>query len=280
MENINRKIIGCWLVVFFLLAVTATAQADLTSYTLTDDNSTAIINPNSSVGMHSWMVDGVSHLSHQWFWYRVSNTPEASIDTLVLIADGATDTNFDGDDDTLYLRYGNDQAATQYTIEVRFILDGGSIGSGSSDIAEQITITNTGGNSLDFHFFQYSDFDLGGAPGDTVELINANAVRQSDPNWTVSETVVTPSADSFELNFFANTLSKLIDGVATTLGNASGAGPVGPGDVTWAFQWDETIAAGDVFQISKDKNITPEPATMAILFLGGLTLLRRRKRLG
>ncbi len=278
MGNISMKIIGCWLVVFFMLTVTPTAHAAL--YTLIDDNSTAVINDGLSTGMGTWTIDGTDHMLQQWFWYRVGNTAEAPIDTLVLIVGGVTDTNFDGNKDTLYLRYGNDQDATQYTVEVRFTLDGASAGSGLSDIAEQITITNTGASSLDFHFFQYSDFDLGGdgAPNDTVQLINANTVRQSDPDWTISETVVTPAADGFELDFFAITRDKLNDSAATTLGNASGAGPVGPGNVTWAFQWDKTISAGGAFQISKDKNITPEPVTLGLL-LGGLVLLKGFRRI-
>lgn len=278
MENISMKTIGGLLLVLFMLAVTTTAQATLVPYTLTDDNSTAVINP-ASTGMVDWTVDGVDHLNQQWFWYRVGDTAEASIDTLALIVGGTTDTNFDGDDDTLYLRYGNDQNATQYTVEVRFTLDGGSVGSGVADIAEQISITNTGEETLDFHFFQYSDFYLGGGSvSDTVELINANAVRQSDPDWTVCETVVTPSADEFELDFFATTLIKLTDGAATTLGNAFGAGPVGPGDVTWAFQWDRTISPGGAFQISKDKNMIPEPATLLVLALGLIPVLLKRRK--
>ena len=81
MGNISIRIIGCWLVVFFMLAVTATAQAAL--YTLTDDNSTAVIEGGSSAGVGTWTIDGTDHMFQQWFWYRVGNTAEASIDTLV-----------------------------------------------------------------------------------------------------------------------------------------------------------------------------------------------------
>ncbi len=256
-----------------------TAQGAL--YTLTDDNSSAVIDDSSSAGMTTWTVDGTDHMFQQWFWYRVGNTAEASIETLVFIVGGTTDTNFDGNHDTLYLKYANDQAESQYTVEVRFTLDGALPGSRSSDIAEQITISNTGTSSLDFHFFQYTDFDLGGdgPPNDTVQLINANTVRQSDPDWTVAETVVTPAADAFELDFYPITLGRLdTDGVATTLGNAFGVGPVGPGDVTWAFQWDKTISVGNVLQISKDKNLIPEPATLGLLLIGCLAMLKRKRQ--
>lgn len=263
--------------VVFLFCV-ATTQGTL--YTLIDDNSTVIIDDGSSAGVGTWTIDGTDHMFQQWFWYRVGNNAEASIDTLAFIVGGVTDTNFDGDDDTLYLRYANDQAASQYTVEVRFILNGGPAGSRLSDIAEQISITNTGTSPLDFHFFQYSDFDLGGdgAPNDTVQLINANTVRQSDPDWTVSETVITPSADAFELDFFAITRTKLNDGVATTLGNAFAAGPVGPGNVTWAFQWDRIIPVGGAFLISKDKSMVPEPATLFVMLAAGLPMLLRNRR--
>ena len=55
---------------------------------ITDQNSTASIQPNTQAGMFSWTVDGVNQLSKQWFWYamgpRGASSPPASIDTLTL----------------------------------------------------------------------------------------------------------------------------------------------------------------------------------------------------
>jgi hypothetical protein len=59
---------------------------------------------------------------------------------------------------------------------------------------------------------------------------------------------------------------------------------MGPGDMTWAFQWDRVIPAsgpGRTFIISKDKrlNVVPEPTTMFLLSTAGaLALCRRRQR--
>ncbi len=41
---------------------------------LTDDNSTAVFDLNSSDGMKDWTVDGVDHMQRQWFWYRVGSS--------------------------------------------------------------------------------------------------------------------------------------------------------------------------------------------------------------
>ncbi len=63
-----------------LLAGTLGVQAQI--QTLTDNNSVAQINPNSQSGMFNWSVDGQNQLNQQWFWYRIGNTPEQSIDTI------------------------------------------------------------------------------------------------------------------------------------------------------------------------------------------------------
>ena len=65
----------------------------------------------------------------------------------------------------------------------------------SSDIAELILITNTSDQSLEFHFFQYSDFDLNGtSDDDTVTLASPSRwVQQDGASSVFSETVVTPT---------------------------------------------------------------------------------------
>ena len=253
-----------------VLAIWGMGRAEATTYNLTDANSTAAINDASPFGMYSWRVDGVSMLYQQWFWYRVGNTTTAaSIDTLGPPTSVATS-------NTLTLVY---TSPGQFSVQVGWSLVGGTPGSHTSDISEQIRLNNISQTALDFHFFQYTDFDLGGLFGgfnDTVSIIAPNVAHQNNPNVAITETTVT-TASRWEANLFPNTLNSL----GTAGYNLSDAtGPL-TGDATWAFQWNRTLAPGGSFLISKDKHIdaVPEPATMLLLGSGllGIGVYARRR---
>jgi hypothetical protein len=256
------------------LGVATTANASVV--TLTDGNSTVAIDPDSQAGVYSWMVDGNNNLYQQWFWYRVGSTGgQSSIDTISAPTVTPIGSNI------VDITYSN----SLLSIDVRYSLLGGPAGSFTSDLAEQIRITNLSGRPLDLHFFQYSDFDLNGNPdNDSVSITGGNTATQvKGAGPGLSETVVGPMPSAFEANYYANTLNSLNGGSPYNLnGNAS----AGPGDVTWAFQWNRVLnasGAGSTLTISKDKLLetTPEPSTMAIAGLGVLGLvgygIRRRK---
>jgi hypothetical protein len=234
----------------------------------------------SQSGASLWSIDGVDQLFQQWFWYRLGSDAEHSIDTLTLQAAVASDTDLSGQNETLFLRY----VGNGFELDVSYRLVGGSAGSGTADLQETIRIKNTGIKALDFHFFQYVDFDLNNTRNDdTAWLANPNSIRQSDPAGVLSETVVTPPANHYEIAFFSNTRDKLNDGAATTLSDTTT--PLGPGDVTWAFQWDLPIDVGDTAIIGKTKHIeaiearlpdTPSAALLLGIALTGLGLIGRR----
>ena len=127
---------------------------------------------------------------------------------------------------------------------------------------------------MDFHFFQYADFDItGDGPGNQSVFTNPNTVRQSNGGSFLTETVVTPVPNHREVAFFPTTLNSLNDAAPTTLSDTPLGTLVGPGDVTWAYEWDFVLAAGDTFLISKDKNLgvqpVPEPGVAAFMGVAG-----------
>ncbi len=103
-------------------------------------------------------------------------------------------------------------------------------------------------------------------------------VEQEDGPWTLRVVEVASEAmDHCEANDVA-TLNALLNDAAYTrdlndIEQASGC------DVAWAYQWDFVLEPGEAFMLSKDKMITPEPATLALLGGGAaLALLLRRRR--
>jgi hypothetical protein len=261
----KRKFLTLLALLPVLVALAVPAQAALV--TLTDSNSTAVIDTASSAGMYSWQVDGISELYQQWFWYRIGSAgPEHSLDTLGPATVVQPLPTF------ATLTY----AGSGLNVVISYNLNGGTLRSGVSDLGEAINITNTSGAPMTLHFFQYSDFDLDGVSGgDSVVITGSNTAHQTSGHGSLSETVTTPPASRVEANYYANTLNSLQDGNPTTL---SGATSAGPGDVTWAFQWDVTIANNGTFVISKDKRLNvwvPEPTT--ILGFGVVLLLVGRK---
>lgn len=268
-----------WLVIgSVLVAFSPDSPAQIV--VLSHNNSSAAIDTGSSAGMFNWTVDGQNLLARQWFWYRVGLNAEASINTI------SAPTITTPDARTLYTSYDN----ASYSVRVDYRLTGFTAGSGISDIAETITILNKTAAPLDFHFFQYSDFNLAPQLGDQVAIsANANPLSpffglyntatQVSPFVGLTETVVTPGANHGEVADFGVTLAKLNNGVADNLSDVNG--PVGPGDVTWAFQWDFIIPANSSLGISKDKllqvTLIPEPSSLALVGLGAVTLMLRQK---
>jgi len=258
------------LIVAFSFAALLQAGA-VPSVILTHNNSTVGIDPFSQAGVSQWTVDGFSKLNQQWFWYRIGVNPEQAINTIgapVITPLSAYSARL------VYTSPG------LFDIQVTYTLQGGLAGSGTADLSEQIRINNLSANPLDFHFFQYSDFNLGVADSVTLSQNLLNKFnRASQSSGSVSqEAVVSPGASHGEAGVQGFTLGRLNDGLATTLNDNANA----VGDVTWAFQWDSQIAAGGSLVIGKDERlVVPEPSTVALAGLG-LALLfgAARRRLG
>lgn len=263
--------------VLVLLVGLGPSQANATTYTLTDGNSSSEINPSTQAGMFNWYVDGVNYLNQQWFWYRVGTSSQHSINTLTLT--GVTQSPaFPG---SLQLNY----TGTGFTMAVNFYLQGGQPGSGTADMGEQIKINNTSTSSLNFHLFEYVDFNLSQGQ-DKAQLIYPNSIDQYYQSNTVSETSVKPFPSHWEIANYPSTLNHLNLTANYTLNDTPAVGvEAGPADLAWAFEWDTTLGRNKSLLISKDKVITviviPIPASAILLGTGllglvGLSLKRRR----
>lgn len=247
-------------------------QSNATIWTLADGNSTMSVDSGSQSGMYNWNIDGTDQIFQQWFWYRVGNGAEASIDTLPLVNEALISPNI------LLLTYSDNAIS----IGVKYVLSGGTAGSGTADVGESISIRNLTSSSKDIHFFQYTDFDLNSTvTDDTVERVNANTMKQTDGSGVVfSEVVATPSANHYQVDLFSEIRDSLNDGTATILND--NPGPV-TGDATFAWQWDRVLSGGGSFIISKDKfigsNPVPEPNSLLLIGSGliGVYVLFRRK---
>lgn len=251
-----------------LMAVVGVGMLALNSYayTISHLNSTADINAN---GWVSWTVDGVSQLFQANNFYRIGNSSsEANLGTLTSAVDAGS--RFLSIDYTL---------EGIFTANVTYTILGGATGSGFSDMSQQFSITNLTNSALDFHFFQYTDFDLSGTiSNDLGQHLNESNITQSDNRTQVTTTFATPSR--WQISPFSNILTSLQDGSATDLDNTVLSG--GPYDATWAIQNDWTIGAGSTVGYSSDSRMTavPEPATMLLFGTGiaGLAGIARRRK--
>jgi hypothetical protein len=245
---------------------------------LSDDNSIAAFDPSfsdipSNNGILFWTVDDVNQLFQNWFWYRVgSEGRENSINTLNLIGLDQSQPA----DNQLSVTY----AGTGFEIALNFTLDGGAQGSGMSSLFENITIKNTGSNQLDFHFFNYTDFDLTENGEQDTTKIGSGIATQWD-NFTFATEVIDPAASYYQVSSFANILDALEDDFPTTLANFSG---LLTGDNAYAFQWDFAIEPEKSFSINNYKSIAPvesvpEPTmTLGLIAFSGLMLIRDKLR--
>lgn len=239
-------------------------------------------------GLFSWQVDGVDHLNHQWFWYRRgAEAAERPIDTLTQVQAAALDLDGTPGDDALLLRYRD--AEETFELSVRYTLTGGAAGSGNSSLEEVIRVVNLSNAAIDFHLFQYVDFDLGDTNADDHVVLSGtpiNTALQTDAHSEVSETVVTPPPSRFEVGEYnapGGLEERLADDQPTMLANT--IGPLGGTDATWAFQWDFAIAPHGSFLISKNKSLratvaVPEPSAIVLAALAVAAVFVRRRSPG
>lgn len=261
------------------VALLSPLGASATIINLADGNSTANVDLDSQAGMYRWTVDGQNQLNQQWFWYRVGSGLQSPINMI-----SASSIQYQ-DGNTVVAQYAN----SQITLSISYILTGG--GAGNADILESIMVHNNTGSAINFHLFQYSDFNLLGTPGgDQVGLTGIGSGFDNAIQWKgstqIAEAITSPSANHGEADNVPNTLNKLntvSDLVLDDTKDYFDGRPAGM-NAAWALQWDVSISGGADFSVFKDKKLSiepvPEPASFALLALGlgACRLVARRRR--
>lgn len=156
-------------------------------------------------------------------------------------------------------------------MDIRYSLTGKAAGSFASDLDTVVVVRNNRHRPLDFHLFQYSDFNLNGTAGDDSAQMIGGAIRQTDPSFLISETQVSPAASHWEIALAGTILSALSDGAPTTLSDT--AGEVGPADVAWAVQWNFRVPRRGTFEIHNGKHLARVPNPVRVPDAGSTVIL-------
>jgi hypothetical protein len=229
------------------------------------------------------VLGGQNQLNQQWFWFSINGAPLQPINAI----SAASVFNFSSPAnpiDDLGVQYQN----AQLTVQVTYILSGNGNSSGSADMMESLSIVNNSASSINLSFYQYSNFNLfqnnvnsislSGTPGGYTGALQTTGGPGGNG---IAEVIDAPLANYGEAALAGQTLSEFNSGSYYTLNDNASAGP---GDVTWAFQWNAlNLASGVTFNITKDKGLSislvPEPSTLAFIALGisALGLALRRK---
>lgn len=248
------------------------AQSQAANITLTDGSSLAKIDTSSPAGMYQWSINGLNQLNNQWFYFRNgASGPQSSIES------GALSTTISQSGvNHLNVIYNHGS----FGIEIDYTLT--ETGTGQARIDESIRLRNLSGSTLNLYFFQYSDFNLSGTPGGDTLIMDAQNAIQQEGTSAIAEGILDPNATRFEANTtggIGSTLYRLNNVSGLALNNVDNAA----GDVTWAYEWNFQIGAGETQDILKNKGLTitliPEPSSMAILITGlaAWALARRRQ---
>jgi large repetitive protein len=220
-------------------------------------------------GLSDWKIDGANQLNKQWLYYSVGSGPVYSIDTLPLITSALVPA---GNSPFASAVYSNStiKVTTTYTLQSQ------PIGSGKATLQDAISFQNTSASSQDFHFYQFSNFDLAGNPGSqNIQFLggNNNLFVQTGPGGMSLSNQITATING-QLAV-TRVQAGINDGNQFGLGNGNpyptldNTSLTASGDVTFAYEWDVNLAAagttGSSLSLSEIQAVVPEPSSLALV---------------
>ncbi len=221
-------------------------------------------------GLSDWQFNGASQLNQQWFYYSLGSGAVNSIDQ---IASPSAINNHGGPAPFLSATYANSNISVTAKFQINNL----------PTLSDTLTIQNSSTTTQTFHFYQFSDFDLGGVAGSQNVQFSANG---GQANYQVNQTGLGGVSLQGLLVGASAPLGSAQAGLSTTFGLANGnPAPTldnvtlfaGPGDAVYAYEWDQTLAPGASFQVTELQtlSVVPEPSCVALMGCGMLALLYR-----
>jgi len=171
-----------------IMMVLMAGTAFATPFPLQDGNSKVVIDPKSQSGMEKWVINGKNYLEQYGFWYRSGSTGgQYSFSRLTL--DGVSLASTNGMTHNIATVSYSDIVATKdlFDVRVTYTLNGGDLGTGTSDIGEIVTVTNKSTSALSFHLFDYTDFNFGHDNHNVAFQDNANNFTQENGNVVIGD---------------------------------------------------------------------------------------------
>jgi hypothetical protein len=272
----KRKLLITLIALALTLVLGGNGQA--ITYDLVDQNvQVEVTSGNTNVygpqGAYGWWINGVYNLYSQQWWIGQPGKGQVPVASPPLALTGSAQLA----PNVATFAY----AGAGFTIDEIYFLLGGPVGTVTSDLGETFRLINTSNKSETFYIYLYSDFDLKGIPpGDVATISKALDQAVQVGKGLINDTVVAPNASRGEVNFYAATLTRLSGAANYHLNNV--LGPLGPGDMTYAFEWDVTLTPGFSSIISVDKHVNAIPVPPSLLLLGsglvGLLGMRRFRK--